>query len=108
MKYLFTPLLLFLLSCASVTSDAVESILVDFDDKEVYYEGRVQQNEKIGATEIYWPGSSVSLKFEGTLISAVLEDEKGENYFTVVVDGKQTSVLDLKKGKNEHFFSIYF
>ena len=105
MKYLFTPLLLFLLSCASVTSDAVESILVDFDDKEVYYEGRVQQNEKIGATEIYWPGSSVSLKFEGTLISAVLEDEKGENYFTVVVDGKQTSVLDLKKGKNEYLLA---
>lgn len=105
MKYLFTPLFLLLIRCASVTSDTVESILVDFDDKKVYYEGRVQQNEKIGATEIYWPGSSVSLKFEGTTISAVLDDEKGENYFTVVVDGKQTSVLDLKKGKNEYLLA---
>ncbi len=68
----------------------------------IYSEGRIGQNETTGTSEIYWPGSFVSLCFQGDSISAVLEDEKGENYFNVLVDGEQLKVLHLEKGIHEY------
>tara|TARA_B100000809_G_scaffold193813_1_gene192880 strand:+ start:29863 stop:30945 length:1083 start_codon:yes stop_codon:yes gene_type:complete len=102
MKYVLSPLLLLLIYCGSAPTSATKEIEVSFDNKNVYYEGRVAKNKDIGAAEIYWPGSSVSLQFEGMSISAILDDEKGENYFTVVVDGLETSVLHLSKGKKQY------
>jgi hypothetical protein len=102
MKYLLSPLLLFLIFGGIVPSGAVTEIEVSFDNSNVYYEGRIVKNKEIGAAEIYWPGSSVSLQFKGKAISAILEDQKGENYFTVVVDGEEDSVLHLSKGKNKY------
>lgn len=38
------------------------------------------------AAIIYWPGSSVRMNFEGTEVKALIRDEKGNNYFYIVVD----------------------
>jgi len=102
MKYLFSLSFLFLTFCGALTTNSDKEIKVAFDREEVYYEGRIAKNKEIGASVIHWPGSSVSLQFEGKAISAILEDQNGENYFTVVVDGEQTSVLHLSKGKKEY------
>lgn len=105
MKHLLSPLLLFLTFCSSVPSSSVKVIEVSYNNRDVYYEGRIATNNKIGAADIYWPGSSVSIQFNGESVSAFLEDEKGENYFTVVVDGVEDSVLHLSKGKKEYILA---
>ncbi|MCP5061956.1 MAG: electron transporter RnfD, partial [Ignavibacteriae bacterium] len=58
---------------------------------------------RIGETdsykEIYWSGSSIKLKFEGTSIEAILDDEHGENFFNVIVDENNISIIQLDSTK---------
>lgn len=102
MRILLASVCLFLVACKTEQKDVTKQLQVSFDHAKVYYEGRVKKDTSLKATEMYWPGTSVSLKFKGTEVSAILEDLKGENYFTVVLDGKQISVLALSQGKKEY------
>jgi len=85
---------LFIQTCSQVA----ESIHIPYNHKHVYYEGRIGDNGIEHAAEIYWPGSSISLKFHGESIGTTLEDQNGENFYNVVVDGTQVAVLQLSKG----------
>ena len=53
----------------------------------LHYMGRII-NEKDSATILSWPGSSVTIKFKGTGLKAILKDEKNQNYYHVIIDGK--------------------
>jgi len=75
---------------------------IPFDHPHVYSEGRIGVDTVLGASEIYWPGSFLSLKFIGDSLSITLEDQKGENYFNVLVDGTLTEVLHLEQGKKTY------
>ncbi|MEO6733217.1 MAG: SGNH/GDSL hydrolase family protein [Ferruginibacter sp.] len=62
------------------------------DSGKIQYEGRVGTNNP-GVAEIYWPGSSCKIKFKGTELKAILKDEKGYNYFNVIIDEDSIYVL---------------
>lgn len=68
--------------------------------KNITYQGRV--GEKSGVKEIYWSGTSIKINFEGTSVKAILNDEHGTNYFNIIIDGKPSEILQLKKGKFEY------
>lgn len=68
--------------------------------KNIAYQGRV--GEKSGVKEIYWSGTSIKINFEGTSVTAILNDENGTNYFNIIIDGKPLEILHLKKGKFEY------
>ncbi len=89
---------LFFQTCSQVT----ESTHIPYNHKHVYYEGRIGENGTDHAAEIYWPGSSFSLKFYGKSIKTTLEDQNGDNFFNVIVDGTHVSLLHLSKGKKEY------
>lgn len=61
----------------------------------ISYSGRVSHKDT--CTELYWSGSSIKLNFEGEEITALLKDEKGENYYNIIVDGKLVNVLNIEK-----------
>lgn len=87
-KRTILSLLLFLtlISCSSIQLKT-GSLLND----EIQFMGRIAE---VGAyKEIYWSGSSVKIKFEGSSVKAVLEDEHGKNYFNVIVDETDISLL---------------
>ncbi len=94
--------LIFVSFCIQTCSHKGEPLFVPYSHEHVYYEGRIGESDADDASEIYWPGSSVSLKFQGESISTTLEDQKGENYFNVMVDGIHVAVLHLSQGKNEY------
>ncbi|MBC7554377.1 MAG: SGNH/GDSL hydrolase family protein [Taibaiella sp.] len=52
----------------------------------IEYEGRV--NFTGSAAQFTWPGTSATIRFKGTELKAWLSDEKGENYYYVIIDGK--------------------
>ncbi len=79
-----------------------EPVLIPYTHEHIYYEGRIGKNSKKKAAEIYWPGSSIALRVDGGSISAILEDQHGENYFNVIVDGLHLGILHLSKGKKEY------
>lgn len=49
-----------------------------------------------------YSGVSIRACFEGTGISAVLEDETGENLYNIILDGEVVKQIDTKKGKRTY------
>lgn len=65
----------------------------------IRYSGRVDFSDP-RAPSLSWPGTAVEVKFSGTKISLVLNDQFGKNYFNVFVDGDLDNpiVIDCKQG----------
>ncbi|MGQ1785519.1 MULTISPECIES: hypothetical protein [unclassified Saccharicrinis] len=71
---------------------------------ELDYVGRINF-ENPDSVEMYWSGSSVSMNFKGTSVSATLHDENGLNYFNIVVDGQPEFPLKLDKGEKTYLLA---
>lgn len=82
-----TLLLLFIgLSCQVYAQKTVS-----FNDSHIQYMGRIS---KLGdAAEFSWPGTSATINFNGSGMSALLQDEHGLNFYDVVVDGKVMNII---------------
>lgn len=63
------------------------------DDDHISYEGRIDKEER-EARELFWPGTSITLNFEGAGIGAWLRDETGENFYNIILD--QDSIYQLR------------
>ena len=94
-------ILYFLLSITLISCSAKQELLVKHSNPLVTYEGRIRQNEATG-TELFWPGTAVNINFEGTEIHAVIQDEKGENYYNVIVDNQVVKVLQPTTKKEKY------
>ncbi|OJJ14219.1 hypothetical protein BKI52_43915 [marine bacterium AO1-C] len=98
-------LLLFLL-CLSLTKAAIAQNVqfIEADASGLDYFGRINySNPKM--PEFYWPGTSVELRFRGSsFVNVLLEDEKGKNYFNIILNGNSNkpTVLHCKKGKGKY------
>ncbi|HJX71942.1 MAG TPA: hypothetical protein VJ346_08320 [Bacteroidales bacterium] len=65
---------------------------VGYKNPQIEYSGRVDTSRTDGA-DLYWSGTSVKINFEGTTILALMEDETGDNYYNVIVDGAVVSMV---------------
>lgn len=108
-----THRLSFLVIMYTIVSSTVhaQAKFIPFNSPDIYYEGRIKNTGD--ASELSWPGTSATIRFKGTNISAILKDADTANYYNVIVDGnnilkihtdtsKHSYVLakDLKKGKH--------
>lgn len=93
-KLLTAAVLLFsILSCR--TQEIIKS-----NDPHIHYMGRI--NFKDDAAELSWPGSSATINFTGTGVKAVLQDQSGNNYFKVIVDGTPLPDIQLDSVKRTY------
>ncbi|MFK7936539.1 MAG: SGNH/GDSL hydrolase family protein [Saprospiraceae bacterium] len=94
-----------------------QDLFVDYSNAQIAYAGRIDSSQVTGA-ELYWSGTSVKINFVGTSLSALLEDETGENYYNVIIDNDSLFILhlDLTKrfyplatnlAKGEHTVEIF-
>jgi hypothetical protein len=83
-KILILIIILFQLSCT-------QNKFIEFNNPSIYYEGRIVYKED--AAEFSWPGTSATIWFEGSDISAVLQDLDTANYYNVIVDDKNISKI---------------
>jgi len=91
---------LWAISCLQLTACKGQDISITHNHPMVQYMGRtLQQNN---ATLLYWPGSSATIAFQGTTLHATLQDEKGDNYYYVVIDGIPGAKLHLDTTKKEY------
>ena len=68
------------------------------------YSGRIN-NANPKMPEFYWPGTSVEIRFRGSsFVNVLMEDEKGKNYFNVILNGNSNKpiVFQCKKGKGKY------
>src|ERR1700744_990459 len=60
--------------------------VVDFKDEHIRYMGRI--GYQADSAKIFWSGSWVQINFKGTRAEVVMKDERGDDYFNVIIDGK--------------------
>ena len=84
MKYLFVLTALGFFACVSQEKSSYSVRHYEPSDEKVSITGRVLKADSV---TIYWPGTNVKVRFSGGTLKAYLRDEKGTNYFNVVIDG---------------------
>lgn len=102
-KDYFVVLLVILLldACTGIVGRAqAPDTGIRFNDPHIRYMGRIAMQDS--AAQLAWPGTSVSLNFDGTGVKAELNDEKGDNYYNVILDNKVVSVIHPDAGKKTY------
>ncbi len=64
-----------------------QTTFIPFNDSSIFYEGRIRYQSD--AAILSWTGTSVSINFEGTSISAVLLDSDTSNYYNAIIDSRR-------------------
>lgn len=115
-SYMMKKLALWSLLLLLITSCTSKSVFVSFDNSELTYEGRILYEDSVAW--MIWSGTSVTMNFTGSVVSAVLQDEDTSNYYNVIVDGevvnkihtspqKNTYVLADNLGQGEHNVQLF-
>ncbi|MBC7890502.1 MAG: SGNH/GDSL hydrolase family protein [Ferruginibacter sp.] len=79
--------------------------LIGYDNKYIRYMGRVGINDS--CAEIYWTGTSVSMTVKSAVtVKALLADEKGNNYYYVIVDGDGINTTKIKIDKEKKLYTL--
>lgn len=71
---------LFVSSCANSIDSFVKP-----SHSHIHYEGRIG-NDQADAAQLFWPGTSITINFEGKEIGAWFKDETGNNYYNIIID----------------------
>ncbi len=95
MKNLFIVLIIF--SAIGMSCISKDSFLA-FDNNKIVYTGRVNFSTDSLAV-IYWPGTSIKINFKGSEVKALLNDEKGLNYYNVILDNDSVFIFHPDSGK---------
>jgi hypothetical protein len=92
-----------ILCSACAPADKLKSKqIVSASSDSIRVTGRVKRAND--STTIYWPGTSILFRVKGKSVNALLRDEKGKNYFNVILDG--TFVQYFKTDSLKHYYSL--
>ncbi|MCW8128619.1 SGNH/GDSL hydrolase family protein [Microbulbifer halophilus] len=94
-----------ILCLALVSARVPAATRVDADAEALQYTGRIDFSDR-KAPLLSWPGSSIEANFTGTSLALVLDDEQGNNYYNVIVDGNRRHPFVLQAKKGEHRYEI--
>ncbi len=84
---------------------AINEKFIAAADNSISYMGRIGHNDS--CAEIYWTGSSVSINVKKAgSVKALLADEKGGNYYWVLVDGDSTHAVKIKIDKEKKLYPL--
>ncbi|WP_190809959.1 SGNH/GDSL hydrolase family protein [Flagellimonas sp. S3867] len=95
-----TTLLLLTLTLVFACTNRKE-LFVDYSNPQIVYSGRIDSSQVKGV-ELYWSGSSIKLNFEGESIAALIEDEKGDNYYNIIIDANDPFIFRPDTIKHYH------
>ncbi|WP_291860110.1 SGNH/GDSL hydrolase family protein [Marinilabilia sp.] len=99
MKQIF---LIFLMSLSGLLIHAGN--LVPANNEFIEYTGRIDFSNP-ESPQFSYSGVSIRACFEGSGISAVLEDEKGENRYNIILDGVVVNQVSTKQGKHTYLLA---
>lgn len=81
-----------------------QELFVDYSNPQIAYSGRIDTTHN-KAAELYWSGTSIRFNFEGESISALLDDERGDNYYNIIIDNDSLYVLRPDTSKKFYFLA---
>ncbi|MCR8560591.1 electron transporter RnfD [Mucilaginibacter sp. BJC16-A38] len=83
-----------------VSLNCVGQKIVKFNDPHIRYSGRIAILDT--AAQLSWSANSIRINFTGTSVSATLKDERSDNNYNIIVDGKILSVFHPEAAKKEY------
>ena len=96
-------LLIFIVLISSQVSAGAK--FIPADHKHFLYTGRIDFSQP-KSPFLSWAGSSIKANFTGTSLAILLNDENGENFYTVIIDGDDSSPFVLKAVQGESKYLI--
>jgi hypothetical protein len=84
---------------------AVAGTAISAADKQLRYTGRIDFADP-AAPVLSWPSTAIAANFTGTSLALLLDDERGLNYFNVVIDGMEDSPLILQAAKGGKSYRV--
>ncbi|MGF7138841.1 SGNH/GDSL hydrolase family protein [Roseimarinus sediminis] len=91
------PLFNLLLAFATLSACSAVELKVPANSEAIHYMGRIEHSDT--ASVFFWSGTSAEINFEGTSVKAILQDERGENYYNAIVDGDSVIMIRTTAGK---------
>ncbi|MCV9386533.1 SGNH/GDSL hydrolase family protein [Reichenbachiella ulvae] len=79
-----------------------QPLIINYTDTDIEYSGRLDSTA--GKVDMFWSGSTVKLNFKGRTVSALLQDERGDNYYNVIID--QDSMYVLRPDTAKHYYVL--
>lgn len=70
----------------------------------LYTEGRIITTDS-GSIRIFWPGTSIQARFEGSEVRMRLYDDAGRNHFAVIIDDTFHHSFRADKGEKEYLLA---
>jgi lysophospholipase L1-like esterase len=95
-KHSFSFIALFLFVSFNCTAQTI----IKNSDPHIRYSGRIAMRDT--AAELSWSANSIKINFTGTSVSVTLKDERSDNNYNVIVDGKVMSVLHPEVVKKDY------
>lgn len=79
---------------------------ISADNEYFLYTGRIEFSEPQKPL-LSWPGTSIKTNITGDKLIILMDDEKGQNYYNIIVDGQDQfpAVIGLKAGLHEYDLS---
>lgn len=81
-----------------------KTVFISPENDSIEYMGRINFSNSEEQMDMYWSGSSITLNFEGTSLSAWMKDERGENYYNVIIDSDSIILLKPDTNKKKYTF----
>jgi len=94
------------ITACSTTNSIPNAKIIYPDNEALSYSGRIDFSD-ISKPIISWSGTSISTRFTGTSVAVVLEDQEGNNFFNVIIDGndKTPYILSAKQGYHKYLIT---
>jgi len=89
---------LFIILFVSCVSN--NELTIDYKHPSIKYSGRIDTTSVIGA-DLYWSGTSIQINFEGEELYGLFEDNKGDNYYNIIID--QDSLFILRPNIKQYY-----
>lgn len=95
-KYIFLTILL----CTAYLVSVANTKLIPFNHPKISFEGRIKYTND--AAILSWSGSSVTIQFSGTTISAIMQDADTADYYNVIVDNTKITKIHIDQTKRKY------
>lgn len=82
---------------------SAQTITVPFNSNKIGYEGRILHRSD--AAELAWSGTSATINFIGTTVSAIIQDLDTANYYNVIIDNMVVAKIHTSTTKKSYLLA---
>jgi hypothetical protein len=92
--------------CEKMSTTLPDDSRVPANSDDIKYIGRFDTSSA-DSYRFWFPGTKIEIGFIGKELIALLDDEKGENFFNIIVDGNEESLQTIRVAKGENKITLF-